>query len=242
MLGLPKKTIGKMLFYENLIMGFIALVIGILLGTLLSNLFSMILVNLMGSAAEIDFGISIQAIMQTAIVFMVIILFTSFQGYRLIFRFKLIELFHAEKQGEQEPKSSLVSTIMAVILLVGSYLLILRQFPDELTIEYLMKNYGVALVALIIGTHLFFRSVTVFLLKLSKRNKSHLYKGTRLIETSQLLHRIRGNARTFTVIALLSAATISFFGVTYSGYYSNEKKCGRNGAVQLCTLIQRTGV
>lgn len=223
MLGLPKKTIGKMLFYENLIMGFIALVIGILLGTLLSNLFSMILVNLMGSAAEIDFGISIQAIMQTAIVFMVIILFTSFQGYRLIFRFKLIELFHAEKQGEQEPKSSLVSTIMAVILLVGSYLLILRQFPDELTIEYLMKNYGVALVALIIGTHLFFRSVTVFLLKLSKRNKSHLYKGTRLIETSQLLHRIRGNARTFTVIALLSAATISFFGATYSGYYSNEK-------------------
>lgn len=223
MLGLPKKTIGKMLFYENLIMGLIALVIGVLLGTLLSKLFSMVLVNLMGSTAEIDFGVSIEAIIQTVIIFMVIILFTSIQGYRLIYRFKLIELFHAAKKGEQEPKASIVSTILAVILLAGSYWLILRPFPAEFKFAYLIENYGVALVALIIGTHLFFRSVTVYLLNLSKRNKSRYYKGTRLIETSQLLHRIRGNARTFTVIALLSAATISFFGATYSGYYGNEK-------------------
>lgn len=223
MLGLPKKTIGKMLFYENLIMGLIALMIGVVLGTLLSKLFSMILISLMGSTTEIDFGISIQAIIQTVIVFLVIILFTSIQGYRLIYRFKLIDLFHASKKGEQEPKASLVSTILAVILLTVSYWLILRPFPSELTLGYLLKNDGVALIALIIGTHLFFRSVTVYLLKLSKRNKSRYYKGTRLIETSQLLHHIRGNARTFTVIALLSAATISFFGAAYSGYYSNEK-------------------
>lgn len=222
MLGLAKKTIGKMLFYENLIMGLIALVVGVLLGSLLSKLFSMILINLMGSTAEIDFGISIQAIIQTIIVFMVIILFTSIQGYRLIYRFKLIELFHAAKKGEQEPKASVVSTILAIVLLTISYWLILRPFPSEFTLGYLLKNDGVALIALIIGTHLFFRSVTVYLLKLSKQNKSRYYRGTRIIETSQLLHHIRGNARTFTVIALLSAATISFFGAAYSGYYSNE--------------------
>ncbi len=90
-LGLRKKTIAKMLFYENLIMGIIAIVIGIILGTLLSKLFAMILIKLMGSIAEVDFGISILAITQTVIVFMVIILFTSVQGYRLIYRFTLIE-------------------------------------------------------------------------------------------------------------------------------------------------------
>lgn len=223
MLGLRKKTIGRMLFYENLIMGMIALVIGIVLGTLLSKLFSMILIKLMGSTAEVDFGISMLAIIQTVIVFMAIILFTSVQGYRLIYRFKLIELFHAEKKGEQIPKVSPIAAVVGVILLAASYWLILRPFPNEFNMEYLIKNYGVALIALVIGTHLFFRSVTVYLLKLSQRNKSRYYRGTRLIETSQLLYRIRGNARTFTVIALLSAATISFFGATYSGYYGNEK-------------------
>ena len=223
-LGLRKKTIAKMLFYENLIMGIIAIVIGIILGTLLSKLFAMILIKLMGSIAEVDFGISILAITQTVIVFMVIILFTSVQGYRLIYRFTLIELFYDEKKGEQIPKVSLISAVIGVILLVVSYWLILKPFPDEFTTEYLMKNYGIAFVALVIGTHLFFRSVTVYLLRLSQKNKSRYYRGTRIIETSRLLFRIRGNARTFTVIALLSAATICFLGATYSGYYSNEKR------------------
>lgn len=223
MLGLRKKTIGKMLFYENLLMGTIALVIGILLGTFLSKLFAMILVKLMGASAQVDFGISIEAIFQTVIVFMILIIFTSFQAYRLIYRFKLIELFHAAKKGEDVPKTSVVSTILGVILLSISYWLILRPFPEELTEQFLYVNYGIALLTLVIGTHLFFRFITVFLLKWSQKNKSRYYKGTKLIETTQLLHRIKGNARTLTMIALMSALTISFFGATYSGYYSNEQ-------------------
>jgi putative ABC transport system permease protein len=224
MLGLRKKTIGRMLFYENLIMGILALAVGILFGTILSKLFSMILIHLMGSTSEIDFGFSIEAIAQTAIVFIVIILFTSIQGYRLIYRFKLIELFNASKKGEQVPKASLLSSTMGILLLAVSYWLILRSFPEELTIEYIQLNYGTALIILIIGTHLFFQSVTVSLLKMKQKKKGSYYKGTNLIETAQLIFRLKGNARTFTLIAILSAATISFFGATYGGYYGNERQ------------------
>ncbi len=230
MLGLRKKTIGKMLFYENLIMGIIALVIGIGLGTIISSLFSYILIHLMGSTVEIGFGFSLKAIIQTALVFMVIILFTSVQGYRLVYRFKLIELFNAEKKGEEVPKVSPLSIAIGLIFLIASYLLILRPFPDELTIEYIQLNYGIALVLLIIGSQLFFRSVTVFLLKLAQRNKARYYRGTNLIETAQHLHRIKGNARTFTMIALSSAFTISLFGATYGGYYGNEKQAIEDAA------------
>jgi len=224
MLGLRKKTIGRMLFYENLIMGFIALIVGIIFGALLSQLFSLILIKLMGATADIDFGISLEAVTQTILVFMVIILFTSIQGYRLIYRFKLIELFHAEKKGEQVPKVSVVSAVLGLALLAVSYWLILRPFPEELTNEYIQLNYGLAIVILIIGTQLFFRSATVYLLKLLQRNKKRYYRGTHLIELSQLMFRISGNARTFTLIAILSAVTISFFGATYGGYYGNESR------------------
>ncbi|NMD68948.1 ABC transporter permease [Bacillus sp. DNRA2] len=223
MLGLRKKTIGQMLFFENVMMGLIALVIGILLGTLLSKLFAMILVKLMGASAEVDFGISLMAIGQTVLVFMILILFTSIQGYRMIYRYKLIELFQAEKKGEDAPKSSVLSTVVGLILLGVSYWLILRPFPEELSETYIFTNYGIALLMLVVGTDLFFRFVTVFLLKWSQKNKHRYYRGTNLIETTQLLHRIKGNARTFSMIALMSGATISFFGATYSGYYSNEQ-------------------
>lgn len=169
MLGLRKKTIAKMLFYENLIMGLIALFIGLIFGTLLSKLFAMILIMLMGSTVEVDFGISVLAIIQTVIVFLIIILMTSIQGYRLIYRYKLIELFQAEKQGEKEIKASFLSAITGVVLLAVSYWLILRPFPDELDGAYLLKNYGPALIALVIGTLLFFQSVIVYLLKFSKK-------------------------------------------------------------------------
>lgn len=222
MLGLRKKSIARMMFYENLLMGVLALVIGIVFGALISKFFSMILIKLMGTSAKVDFVPSIEAIVQTVIVFMLIILFTSFQGARLIYRFKLIELFHAEKKGEQAPLVSPIITFIGVSLLAFSYWLIVRPFPEELTGNYVVGNYGMALIALSVGTHLFFRSATVFLLMLSQKNKSRYYRGTNFIGTSQLLYRIRGNARTFSLIALLSAVTISFFGATYSGYYGNE--------------------
>lgn len=159
MLGLRKKTIAKMMFYENLLMGLAALGMGVLFGALLSKLFAMILLNLMGESAAVDFNISLLAIIQTVGVFFILILMTSIHGYRLIYRYKLIGLFQAEKQGEQKPKVSVWSAVLGVVLLAIGYWLVLRPFSDELDSAYLMKNYGSALVIMKFGTLLFFRSV-----------------------------------------------------------------------------------
>jgi putative ABC transport system permease protein len=97
LLGLQKKTIGRMLFYENFIMGIIVLIIGIAVGTFLSRLFSMILVRLLGIVIDVGMVFSLKAVINTTIVFIAIILLTSIQGYRLIYKFKLIELFRADK-------------------------------------------------------------------------------------------------------------------------------------------------
>src|SRR5690606_9230823 len=50
LLGLPKKTIGRLLFYENMIIGAGVLALGIAAGTVLSKLFAMILLRLLGVA------------------------------------------------------------------------------------------------------------------------------------------------------------------------------------------------
>ena len=63
--------------------------------------------------------------------------------------------------------------------------------------------------------------LTVTLLKLSRNNKNRFWNGMNMIGVSQLLYRIKGNARTLTIIAVLSATTLTAVGTAYSFHYSN---------------------
>lgn len=224
LLGVRKKQIGRMLFYENFLMGILALIVGISLGSVLSRFFVMILMKVMGYSVVANFSISPAAILNTFLVFMIITLITSVQGYRLIYRFKLIELFKADQEHEKEPKSSVLIALLSVILIGFGYWLALQNLVTSkawATLGFMLTPL-VILITVILGTYLLFNTLTVTLLKLSRKNKKSYWKGLNLIGTSQLLYRMKGNARTLTVIAVLSATTLTAVGTAYSLYYNNR--------------------
>lgn len=239
LLGLRKKQIGRLLFYENLILGLLSLCIGILIGMLLSKFFVMILMKLMDTAVNVSFSIAPQAIVETVIIFFLIILVTSFDGYRLIYRFQLIDLFHAEKVGEKAPKVSAVQAILAVVLIAGGYWLALQGLSSKVWRLGLLPIALIILFCTITGTFLLFRSLTVYLLKRSKKHKAHFYKGTNMISTGQLFYRIKGNARVLTVIATLSAITLCAVGTSYSLYYETNKFARENSPFSYAYSVQK---
>ncbi|WP_228441229.1 FtsX-like permease family protein [Novibacillus thermophilus] len=220
LLGLPKKTIGKMLFYENLIIGIIVLILGIAIGTLLSKLFAMILIKLLGTAVQVGMVFSLKALIHTFAVFTVLIVVTSIQGYRLIYAYKLIELFRAEQEGEQEPKASRFSAVAAVFCLLIGYGFAFRDFSVT---EEILLNLGVMTVGIVGGTVLLFSSLVVVLLKTARKRKRSYYKGMNLVGVSNLVYRIKGNARLLSVISLLSAAALCAFSVGLGMYFTFEK-------------------
>ena len=224
LLGVRKKQIGRMLFYENFLMGIISLFIGILLGSVLSKFFVSILMKLMGYDALPDFAISTNTIIHTVIVFMLITIITSIHGYRIIYRFKLIELFQADKEGENEPRASLLIAVFSVVLIGFGYWLALQNITESEAWRKIgfMVTPLVIIVSVILGTYLLFSTLTVYLLRLSRKNKKKFWRGINLISTSQLLYRMKGNARTLTIIAVLSATTLSAVGASYSLYYNNK--------------------
>lgn len=221
LLGLRKKTIGKMLFFENIIMGGMAVIIGMIIGMIFSKLFTMIVLKLLDAPVVVTLSLSIEAIINTILVFFMITLITSFHAYRLIYRFKLIELFRAEKEGEKIPKQSIFAAISSIILIGISYWIGFRPYTENIQVG---TNLILFFICIIVGTYFLFRFLTSYLLKLLQSKKTTYYKGIHLIGISQLLYRINGNARTFTIIALLSAVTISAISVGYSFYYTNEKQ------------------
>ena len=235
LLGLRKRTIARMMFYENLILGAAALIVGIILGTLLSKLFTMILLKLLDSAADVQFGISLRAIGIVAIVFAVMILFTSVQGYRLIYRFQLVELFQAENEGEQAPKVSAIAAILSAALLAFSYWL---AFQPVSTNGQMARNFALLIGSIIAGTYLLFHSAIVYLLKLAVQNKKRYYRGMNMVGTAQLLYRIKSNTRVLTMIALLSALTLCASSVGYSSFYTQKQSAGKEAPFSYMHISQ----
>jgi len=212
-----------MLFYENIVMGMAALVAGILMGSLFSKLFIMILVRLMGFSANIIFMIPLKAILNTVVVFIILFLITSIHGYRLIYKFKLIELFKAGNQGDRQPKPSVFLSIVSVLLIGGGYFIYTKSL-----LSFGIFAIFITLALTVIGTFMLFSSLTLLIIKLSKKNKRRYYKGINMIGTSQLLYRIKASARTLATIAVLSAATLTAMEVSASFYYDLSVNLQKN--------------
>ena len=222
LLGVRKQKIGLMLFFENLVIGLVSLVLGIGLGFFMSQGLLMILVRLMGYEIVGSLTFSVEALLNTAVIFTILFLFTSLQGYRVIYQFKLIDLFHAEKQGEQIPRASLVAAVLGTALIAFGYY---TASSDTSEIWRFFTVLGTPLMVIgvtIVGTYLLFHSVSVFVLTALKRATSWSWKGLNLIGVSQLLYRIRANAKSLSIIAILSATTITAGGGVFGMYYNAE--------------------
>ncbi|MBC1501889.1 ABC transporter permease [Listeria weihenstephanensis] len=225
LLGLRKKEIGKMLFYENFLMGIGALVIGIGLGTLLSKFFVMVLLRVMDFGGVSNFVFSLDAVINTVIIFVIITLITSFTGYRIIYRTTLLDLFHSESKREKTPKSNPVLAILSIVLIAFGYFIALQ--PVNAISIWGRIGFGpgalVILVSVILGTVLLLSNFLPFLLNQIRKNKRIFYNGTNIISNSQLAFRIASNARTLAVIAILSATTLTAIGAIGSLYYNVNK-------------------
>lgn len=224
LLGVRKQKIGLLLFFENLVIGLVSLVLGIVLGFFMSQGLLMILVRLMGYEIVGNLTFSIEALVNTTVIFTVLFLFTSLQGYRVIYQFKLIDLFHAEKQGEQIPRASLVAAVLGTALIAfGYYTAASDMFTSEVWRFFTVLGTPLMVIGVtIVGTYLLFHSVSVFVLTALKRATSWSWKGLNLIGVSQLLYRIRANAKSLSIIAILSATTITAGGGVFGMYYNAE--------------------
>jgi putative ABC transport system permease protein len=216
--GMKKRQIARMLFYESIIMGILALLCGIFLGTMFSKLSIMALVNIMKDTVNVTFSIEMNAVIVTAAVFLILFLVNALHGYSLIYRFKLINLINAAKQGEKPPRASYILAFISVGLIAGGYVLSTGDFGPGL-----IGNALIILGLVVVGTYILFNSFIVILIKLVKKDRKFYLNGTNLISISQLLYRIKGNAWSLATIAVLSAVAITAVGTTYSLYKDTLK-------------------
>ncbi|MGL5652690.1 MAG: ABC transporter permease [Paraclostridium sp.] len=219
LLGIENKEIGLLLFFETLIIGVAAIVIGIIAGVVFSKIMLGILIKLITLNLSINFAVSIKGIFETFVLFILIFLVIAYQSNRIIYKFKLIELFKASSTSEKAKKGSKLLAILSIVFILVGYGVYLSTTNG---IDLILGAF-VTLFMVVIGTFLFFSSFMFFIIKRQQKNGVNYYKGLNMISTSQLLYRIKSNAKMLSVIAILSATTLTAIGVSISIYFMSSQ-------------------
>ncbi|OXX82615.1 hypothetical protein AVM15_17335, partial [Paraclostridium benzoelyticum] len=219
LLGIENKDIGLLLFFETLIIGVAAIVIGIIAGVVFSKMMLGILIKLIGLNLIINFAVSIKGMFETFVLFILIFLVIAYQSNRIIYKFKLIELFKASSTSEKAKRGSKLLAVLSIVFILVGYGVYLSTTNGM----DLILGAFVTLFMVVVGTFLFFSSFMFFIIKKQQKNGANYYKGLNMISTSQLLYRIKSNAKMLSIIAILSATTLTAIGVSISVYFMSSQ-------------------
>ncbi|MCK9857781.1 FtsX-like permease family protein [Paenibacillus sp. ATY16] len=225
--GLNERQLVRMIFYETLVMGAISLVVGILLGGLLSKLFGMLLMNLMQYDQVISLSFPIGAMATAAGVILLIALIVSAQSYILVNRVQLTELFHAKQKAEKPVRVSPVMAVLAVLLIGIALFLICSGQYSAVWQDYGVFSLIATAIGIVGGTYLFFRQFAGWLLQLISRGRKY-HEGNTVLWTSSLRFQIRGNTLNLTFISLFSAVIVMLLCFVTINYKVQFEAVGRN--------------
>ena len=217
-LGLEKKHIARVLFYETIFVTVISLTLGLIGGILIGKLLFLLLLNIVHFKSPLSFHIDYWGLLITAGVFLAIFGLTLLTNFLQVKLSNPIDLLKGGQHGEKEPKSSWIITLIGIISLGTGYGIALSV---ETPLEALLLFF-VAVVFVIIGTYALFISGSITLLKQLKKNKKFYYQSRNFISVSGMIYRMKQNAVGLANICILSTMVLVTLSTTVSLYIGQE--------------------
>lgn len=204
-LGIEKKSISNIFTLENIMIGGIAFIIGIALGTFLYQIFTSIIMNLFNQPYQIEISFSIKAVGMTAIYFFGIFALVLLNCRRKIKKTKVYDLLYANKKNEnnmiKNAKGNVILFTLSIALLVGAILINNNEFANASNM--VGRNIFIAIIMLIVGIYLFYISISSFIVKRYLNNKSRKYKKDNMFLYRNLTSKINTMSLSLGTIALM---------------------------------------
>ncbi|MED3624451.1 FtsX-like permease family protein [Neobacillus thermocopriae] len=212
--GAKPQQIRLLITLENIFIGLASIFTGIIGGTILAKLFY-IAGSYIVEMEPLQLYFPWKALGLTTGVFLVLFIILSQFTLFLIHTEQTISLLKGSQKPKKEPKPSKLFSFLGVVFLGAGYGMALVAGID-------MGSAVIITICTIIGTYLFYSQLSVWLLKLLKRNKRFYRKGTNLLWISDLMYRARDNARLFFIVSIVSAVAFTATGTlaTYKSMFS----------------------
>ena len=219
-LGMSKRKISLILFFETLIIGVISLGVGLALGIVLSQLMSILVANMFeADLTKFQFTFSSSAALKALLYFSIMYLIVMIFNTIIVNKCKLIDLLHGNKKSEKvKLKNPIICTIVfiiAVIALSYAYYLVTDGFGTS----PLMNAISGILIPIALGcisTFLIFWSLSGLILKIVMHLKKYYYKGLNSFTVRQISSKINTTVFSMTIICLMLFFTICIFSSALS--------------------------
>lgn len=208
-LGMSKRKISLILFFETLLIGLISLIIGLGLGVVLSQLMSILVANMFeADMTKFQFVFSQNACLKTLIYFGIMYLIVIIFNTIIINKYKLIDLLSSSKKSEKvklkNPYVCIVIFIISVIVLGLAYYLVTDGFEKLTTADQIL----IPIIMGIVSTFTLFWSMSGLILKLVMSLKNIYYKGLNSFIVRQISSKINTMVFSMTIICLMLFVTI----------------------------------
>lgn len=210
-LGMSKRKISLILFFETLIIGILSLGVGLLIGFFLSELMSLLVANLFeADMTNFRFIFSSSAALKCLIYFGIMYLIVMIFNTISVNKCKLIDLINSSKKTEKiklkNPILCVIIFIIACVMLIYSYYFVTSdsKLSGDITSLYIPIVLGA------LSTFLIFWSLSGLILKIVMNMKGLYYKGLNSFTLRQVSSKINTTVFSSTIICLMLFITICF--------------------------------
>ena len=217
-LGMSKKNLARVLFWETLAVFGISMVLGLFVGIALSKMAELVFFHMIREEVNYQFYIGVPAILLTMLLFAVIFIVILLNSLRQIGFSNTMELVRSENVGEKPPKGNWLFGLVGFGLLAGAYYI-------AVTIRQPLEAFAwffIAVLMVIVATYLLFITGSVVFCRLLKKNKKFYYNKKHYVSVSSMVYRMKRNGAGLASICILLTMVLVTISSTASLYFGAE--------------------
>ena len=246
LLGYRRTTILALLTCENVLVCCGAFFTGLVLGAFLHKGI------VIGVTALLDLSIdstqipyfNFKAITKTARFILIVIVVLAFSNGKFLLKTSLMDLVRFEKKAEANMKFHPIPAILGFVMIALGYGLAVDICRGTNSLWFTAGFYQIGFLTMllvIVGTVFFISFFLPYAMQRRKQNKRSFYTSTSIITVPNFIYRIRSNAKTLIILALLSAATLTVSSITALTVYYPIAAVGRMAPSELEFKIETDG-
>ena len=205
MLGARTGKIGTLIFLETLIVGFLATILGVLIGVGLTQVVSQLLINQLGLQIHKFVGFYLPAFIWTIIFFAALFLLAALWNRHKLVKSNVINLLH-EDQKPVKLRYNKVWKFIEAILGIG--LLGIGYWAMAKYQVLLTNSITIGFFTITIGSYFVFDSLFTTIINILRNNTKFEYKKLHSFTLGQLKFRLTDYTRILSVVSLLFALAL----------------------------------
>lgn len=179
LIGMTKQEIFRILSFENIILYFSSLIVGIFVGFSFSKLITLILFKVTAVESVATLRFSTQAFIQTVIVFSAIYLVIMTMNFLFIRKQSILSLFRVKSSSEEKVKKisvvEILIGVLGLILIISGYYVSSKLFDGDFTsMTALFLAMVFILGSVIVGTYLFYKGSVRFIANVIRKKSKDI--------------------------------------------------------------------